>query len=112
MNIRGRSSNQSNVNWKRFIPKPRSTIELNPFNNRLDSSRVQPATGLQRVDKSPETNMRKTPWATSGDISQQLTDNALGQVICLDLICDCQRPQAWDQSPMAANHPTNQSCMG
>ena len=96
---------------ERLVPKPRAAIELDAFHKRLDSHCIKPSAGLFRVGKSTKTYMRNTSWSAGGDISQELANHSLGQIIGFHLIPDSHFAKLWNQPPVSSNHALHQPMM-
>ena len=110
--VGSRRADQTNVDWKRSIEKPRAAIEFDSGDKFLRRGRVQPPTLMDRVNERAEPHMGDAPWATGGDVPQQLADDSLRKVVRFNLPGNRHPPQSGSEPPVSADNSPNKSSVG
>ena len=76
----------------------------------MSSSRalVDLAAAEARIDERPEPDARQQSGLARGDVTEQVGDDALRQVVGLDLVGDRERLQLGHEPPVAADHASDE----
>ena len=107
-----RAAYDSDVDGKRLVEQHFPSAERHQFHHVFTGARIQLAPALARVNEGTQSHRGEMTGSPSRDVAKQMRDDALGQVVGLDLIGKCQLLQLRNQAPMSADHPPDQSLVG
>ncbi len=107
--ISQRRPNQADVNGKRMVEQPGLSVQFNSLHQVICRDGVESSASMNRVNKRTQSNMSNTAGPTGRDVSQQLADDALREIVCLHLFFNGQPSQPRHQVPVSANHTCDQS---
>ena len=96
----------------RLVEQVLLAVQLEQFDHILARRRVELATIDARIDEGAQTHMSQGARLAGGDIAVQVGDDALWQVVGLQLVGLRQPTECRHQPPVAANHALDQSGLG
>ena len=102
--IGGRSADDAYRNRKRLVEEVVLAVDLHQPDQFLGGARVDLAATKARINKSIEPNMSQGAGLASGNITKQMRDHALGQVVGFNLVVDRELLQRRYQPPVPSHN--------
>ena len=100
------------INRESLVQQALLAFDLDQLNQIFLGYFVQLAAAVTRVSEGVQTNMGDGAHVMCSDIAVHMGDNALGQVICLDLVLQSQLAQSGSTVPVAADNALYHAFMG
>ena len=70
---------------------------------------VELAAAVARIDERAKADARQVARPVRGDVAEEMRDDALRQIVGLDLVGDRQVLQLWHEAPMTADNSAHQA---
>ena len=96
---------------KRAIEEELLAVDLHQTNEIFLGAFVDLAAAVTRIDEGSEADAREMAGPLGGDVAEQMRDDALREIVGLDLVGDREALQLGHQSPVPADHAPHQAFM-
>ena len=96
---------------KRAVEEELLALDVHRTNEIFLGAFVDLAAAVARVDEGTEADAREMSGAPGGDIAEEMRDDALREIVGLNLVRDREALQLGYQSPVPPNHTLDQALM-
>ena len=109
--IGGGGADDADVDRKRLVEQAFLAAERDQLDHVLSRAGVELAAAVARIDEGAQADAREMAGPVRRDVAKQMGDDALRQIIGLDLVGDRELLQFGREAPMAADDALDQSVM-
>jgi hypothetical protein len=102
-----RSADKYNIDRKCLVEKLFLSVDLDELNDILCRLLVQFSALISRIHEGVQSDMSDRSDLVSGDITVHLSNNALRNIVCLDLVRERQVAELRSAVPVSADHTLN-----
>ena len=107
--IGGRAADDADVDRERAIEEEFLAVDLDQPDQVLLGAFVDLAAAVARIDERAESHAREVAGPLGRDVAEQMGDDALREIVGLDLVGDRETLQLRHQSPVPADHAPHQA---
>ena len=94
---------EHHIDGESLIEQPLLTLDIDDLHDVLSGGAVELAAAVAGIHEGIQAHMGDGADLVGGDVTVHMRDDALGQVIGLDLVIQCQRTQRGGAVPVAAD---------
>ena len=110
--IGGGAAQQRHIERQRLVEQVLRATEGDQLHAVLGRPLVDLPATVPRVNERAQSHPGQQAGLAGGGVPEQLRDNALRQIMRLDLVAHRHLPQLWRHAPMTAHGPVQQALMG
>src|SRR5262245_24721045 len=106
--VGGGAADDADIDRERLVEEVLLAANLHELDEIFGRALVELPAAEARVGESAESHPTQMAGFARGDVTEEMRDHALRQVVGLDLVADGEGLQLWHEPPMPADHPLDE----